>query len=97
MKQRARTDWGQTLYAEWHTADKHHEFVSDEDGKMVVMRILPALCPNDKWHDGQQYASYRGAQAFEYTKQPGCKGVHPYWSRYQNFPPNAGSMTLGET
>jgi hypothetical protein len=66
LKQRARKAWGETKYAEIHTGDKHHEAVVDE--RMVLMRKLKALCPNDSWHAEGQWDSYRGAQAFGFSK-----------------------------
>jgi hypothetical protein len=81
LKSRARAAWGETKYAEIHTGDKHHEFAMDD--RMVLMRKLKALCPNDKWHTDQQYDSYRGAQAFSYSKAPGIRSQEYYHSSFQ--------------
>jgi hypothetical protein len=93
LKQRARKAWGETLYAEIHTGDKHHEAVVDE--RMVLMRKLKALCPNDSWHTEGQWDSYRGAQAFAYTKAPGVLTQEYYHSSFM-FKDDHPLTILGE-
>lgn len=93
LKQQARKAWGQTKYAEIHTGDKHHEFSIDD--RMVLVRKLKALCPNDKWHTERQYDSYRGAQAFAFAKTPGVLTQEYYHSSFM-FSDDHGLNITGE-
>jgi len=60
--------WGNSLYREWHTGDKHHkaDFVLEVDEHIgIVIRVLRSLVPADAWTFGQGFVgAQRASEAF---------------------------------
>ena len=60
--------WGDSIYREWHTGDKHHktDFVIEVDEHVgIVIRILRSLVPADAWTFNHGFVgSQRAAEAF---------------------------------
>jgi hypothetical protein len=60
--------WGESLYREWHTGDKHHkmDYVLEVDEQVgMVVRILRSLVAADAWSFGKGFVgSQRAAEAF---------------------------------
>lgn len=70
-------DWGQTLYREIHTGDKHQTKVEETHG--VRVRILPSLTGTDTWHSENMFVgNQRCAEAFVWNKNDGLLGTAIY-------------------
>ena len=70
-------DWGQTVYREIHTGDKHHVQVEEKFG--IRVRILPSLSAVDTWHSENMFVgSLRQAEAFVWNKTQGLMGTAIY-------------------
>lgn len=66
--------WGRCKYKEAILGHKHHQDTKEFRG--FIVRYLPALCGNDKWHRDMAYTkSHRAAQAFNYSKEGGFIGM----------------------
>lgn len=62
--------WGQTLWREAHTGDKHHRRVIELKGATV--RVLPSLRPPDAWTSENHFVgSIRAAEAFVWHRKRG--------------------------
>lgn len=70
-------DWGETLYREIHTGDKHQIRVEERYG--VRVRILPSLSGTDTWHsENMLVGNQRQAEAFVWNKTVGLLGTAIY-------------------
>jgi hypothetical protein len=70
-------DWGQTLYREIHTGDKHHTRVEEKFG--VRVRIIPSLSAPDTWHSENLFVgALQQAEAFVWNKKLGLLGTAIY-------------------
>jgi hypothetical protein len=70
-------DWGQTLYREIHTGDKHQTKVEEKFG--IRVRILPSLGGTDTWSSENMFVgSLRQAEAFVWNKEQGLLGTAIY-------------------
>jgi hypothetical protein len=70
-------DWGQTLYREIHTGDKHQIKVEEKFG--IRVRILPSLGGTDTWSSENMFVgSLRQAEAFVWNKEKGLLGTAIY-------------------
>ncbi len=73
-------DWGQTLYREIHTGDKHQIKVEEKFG--IRVRILPSLSGTDTWHSENMFVgNQRQAEAFVWNKEVGLLGTAIYTYR----------------
>ena len=73
-------DWGQTLYREINTGDKHQIKVEEKFG--VRVRILPSLAGTDTWHSEKMFVgNQRQAEAFVWNKDAGLLGTAIYTYR----------------
>ncbi len=62
--------WSRTSFREIHTGHRHCDKVTEDHG--VKVRILPALCPPDDWHQEHGYVeNQRQAEAFIWNKDQG--------------------------
>lgn len=69
--------FGETIYREAHTGDKHQLKVHELHG--VRVRISPALCPPDAWHSENMFVGNpRSAEAFVWNKEEGLVGTAVY-------------------
>jgi hypothetical protein len=70
-------DWGQTIFREIHTGDKHQVRVEEKFG--VRVRILSSLSSLDTWHSEHLFVgNQRQAEAFVWNKQQGLLGTAIY-------------------
>lgn len=70
-------DWGQTLYREIHTGDKHQIRVEEKFG--IRVRILPSLGGIDTWSSENMFVgNQRQAEAFVWNKEQGLLGTAIY-------------------
>jgi hypothetical protein len=67
--------WGNSLYREWHTGDKHHktDFILEVDEQIgIVIRILRSLVPADAWTFNHGFVgSQRASEAFLWHPENG--------------------------
>jgi hypothetical protein len=67
--------WGNSLYREWHTGDKHHkmDFVLEVDEQVgIVIRVLRSLVPADAWTFNHGFVgARRAAEAFLWHPENG--------------------------
>ncbi len=67
--------WGNSVYREWHTGDKHHkmDFVLEVDEQVgIVIRILRSLVPADAWTFNHGFVgNQRAAEAFLWHPENG--------------------------
>jgi hypothetical protein len=67
--------WGNSIYREWHTGDKHHksDFLFEVDEQIgIVIRILRSLVPADAWTFSKGFVgARRAAEAFLWHPQNG--------------------------
>jgi hypothetical protein len=69
--------WSRTKFREIHTGHRHCDKVTEDHG--VKVRILPALCPPDDWHQENGYVeNQRQAEAFIWNKEQGLIGTVIY-------------------
>lgn len=77
MAVEARKDFGETKFHEWHTGDKHQSRTEEFHG--IRVRILPALCPPDKWHSENGYVgNLRSSEAYHWDKVKGLTNIIIY-------------------
>jgi hypothetical protein len=73
-------DWGQTLYREIHTGDRHQTRVEEKFG--VRVRIIPSLSAADTWHSENMFVgNLQQAEAFVWNKEQGLLGTAIYTHR----------------
>lgn len=73
-------DWGQTIYREIHTGDKHQVRVEEKFG--IRVRVLPSLSGIDTWHSEKLFVgNQRQAEAFVWNKEDGLLGTALYTYR----------------
>jgi hypothetical protein len=66
--------WGETIYREAHTGDKHQRKLIELHG--VAVRILPTLCAPDDWHATQKFTgNIRMAEAYVWNADTGLIGT----------------------
>jgi len=67
--------WGNSLYREWHTGDKHHktDFVLEVDEQVgIVIRVLRSLVPADAWTFSHGFVgAQRAAEGFLWHPENG--------------------------
>jgi hypothetical protein len=67
--------WGNSLYREWHTGDKHHksDFILEVDEQIgMIIRVLRSLVPADAWTFNKGLVgAQRTAEAFMWHSQNG--------------------------
>jgi hypothetical protein len=67
--------WGNSLYREWHTGDKHHktDFVLEVEEQVgIVIRVLRSLVPADAWTFNHGFVgSQRASEAFLWHPENG--------------------------
>ena len=67
--------WGNSIYREWHTGDKHHkaDFVLEVDEQIgIVIRILRSLVPADAWTFNKGFVgAQRASEAFLWHPENG--------------------------
>jgi hypothetical protein len=69
--------WGDTLYREAHTGDKHQRKLVELNG--VAVRILPTLCATDDWHSKMHFVgNVRCAEAYIWNRDEGLIGTAVY-------------------
>lgn len=69
--------WGETIWHEAHTGDKHHRHMIELHGATV--RILPSLRPPCAWSAENHYVgSLRAAEAYVWNEQEGLLGTAVY-------------------
>lgn len=74
MTVEARELYGETLFHEWHTGHTHQSNTSEHHG--IRVRVLPALCPPDKWHSEMGFVgNLRSSEAFVWDRQQGLIGI----------------------
>ena len=74
MTVEARELYGETLFHEWHTGHTHQTSTSEHHG--IRIRVLPALCPPDKWHAEMGFVgNLRSSEAFVWDKAQGLIGI----------------------
>ena len=76
-----RRDIADCRWVEIHTGDKHIrrklEFVGSDEFEGVIVRVLPALCPADKWHYEHGFIHTSGAETYYWSKTRGFAGMMP--------------------
>lgn len=69
--------WGETVFREVHTGDKHQSRVEEEFG--FRFRILPSLSGTDAWHSENGFVgNLRQAEAFVWNNEEGLLGTAIY-------------------
>jgi hypothetical protein len=67
--------WGNSIYREWHTGDKHHkaDFILEVDEQIgIVIRILRSLVPADAWTFNKGFVgAQRASEAFLWHPENG--------------------------
>lgn len=77
MTVEAREQYGTTLFHEWHTGHTHQSSTSEHHG--IRVRVLPALCPPDKWHAEMGFVgNLRSSEAFHWDKVQGLTNIIIY-------------------
>jgi len=77
MTVEAREQYGQTLFHEWHTGHTHQTSTTEHHG--IRVRVLPALCPPDKWHSEMGFVgNLRSSEAFHWDKIQGLTNIIIY-------------------
>ncbi|KKL04014.1 hypothetical protein LCGC14_2620310, partial [marine sediment metagenome] len=68
----AREAWGRTSWAEIHVAHKHHQITNEDNG--VILRHLPTITPDDKWHYDRAFVgAVRATMSFLWDKEAGLR------------------------
>jgi hypothetical protein len=74
LQQEARTEWGQTRYAEVHAAHIHHQITTEKDG--LIIRYLPTFAPTDTWHYDRGYVgNVKSTASFVWDKEKGLTDI----------------------
>jgi hypothetical protein len=68
--------WGECKYKEALLGHLHHQDTKEINGFMI--RILPSLCPMDKWHKKHGYLATRAVQLYLYDKEIGFTDLLEY-------------------
>lgn len=77
MTVEAREQYGVTLFHEWHTGHTHQTSTTEQHG--IRVRVLPALCPPDKWHSEMGFVgNLRSSEAFHWDKMQGLTNIIIY-------------------
>lgn len=77
MTTEAREQFGATKFHEWHTGHIHTTRTEEFHG--IRVRILPALCPPDKWHAEMGFVgNLRSSEAFHWDKEAGLTNIVIY-------------------
>lgn len=77
MTVEAREPYGATTFHEWHTGHTHQTSVVEHHG--IRVRVLPALCPPDKWHSEMGFVgNLRSSEAFHWDKAQGLTNIIIY-------------------
>jgi len=64
----AREAWGRTTWSEIHVAHKHHQITIEDNG--VILRHLPTITPDDKWHYDRGFVgAQRATMSFLWDKE----------------------------
>jgi hypothetical protein len=73
--------WGDTVYREAHTHDKHQRKMIEMHG--VAVRIMPTLCAPDDWHVENLFVgNIRSSESILWSREQGVIGTSVY-----NLPP----------
>ena len=74
MAAESRELFGATKFHEWHTGHLHQTRTEEHHG--VRVRILPALCPRDKWHSEMGFVgNLRSSEAYSWDKIEGLTHI----------------------
>ena len=77
MTVEAREQYGATKFHEWHTGHTHHTQTNEVHG--IRIRVLPALCPPDKWHSESGFVgNLRSSEAYLWDKEQGLISIIIY-------------------
>lgn len=77
MTVEAREQYGITKFHEWHTGHVHMTKTEEHHG--IRVRVLPALCPPDKWHAEMGFVgNLRSSEAFHWDKIQGLTNIIIY-------------------
>ena len=77
MTVEARAQYGATKFHEWHTGHRHQTATTESHG--IRVRVLPALCPPDKWHAEMGFVgNLRSSEAFHWDKEQGLTNIIIY-------------------
>jgi len=77
MTVEAREQYGATKFHEWHTGHTHRTHTDEIHG--IRVRVLPALCPPDKWHAEMGFVgNLRSSEAYLWDKEQGLIGIIIY-------------------
>lgn len=77
MTVEAREQYGATLFHEIHCGHTHQTSTTEYHG--IRVRILPALCPPDKWHAEMGFVgNLRSSEAFHWDKAQGLTNIIIY-------------------
>jgi hypothetical protein len=77
MTVEAREQYGRTQFHEWHTGHTHQTRTTEHHG--IRVRVLPALCPPDKWHAEMGFVgNLRSSEAFHWDKVAGLTNIIIY-------------------
>lgn len=77
MTVEAREQYGATTFHEWHTGHTHQTSTVEQHG--IRVRVLPALCPPDKWHSEMGFVgNLRSSEAFHWDKEQGLTNIIIY-------------------
>lgn len=74
MTVEAREQYGATLFHELHCGHTHQSSTTEYHG--IRVRVLPALCPPDKWHSEMGFVgNLRSSEAFHWDKVQGLTNI----------------------
>lgn len=77
MTVEARELYGATKFHEWHTGHTHQTSTEEHHG--IRIRVLPALCPPDKWHSEMGFVgNLRSSEAFHWDRAQGLTNIIIY-------------------
>lgn len=77
MATEARDAYGRTKFHEWHIGHTHETRTTEYHG--IRVRILPALCPPDKWHSEMGFVgNLRSSEAYHWDKHEGLTHIIIY-------------------
>lgn len=74
MTVEARIQYGATKFHEIHCGHTHQSSTTEHHG--IRVRVLPALCPPDKWHSEMGFVgNLRSSEAFHWDKEEGLTNI----------------------
>lgn len=77
MTVEAREQYGATKFHEIHCGHTHQSSTTEHHG--IRVRVLPALCPPDKWHAEMGFVgNLRSSEAFHWDKEQGLTNIIIY-------------------